>query len=106
MLRIVATAIAVAAAEMGAVNEESKSLDCMAEIWDFGCGGVCCGFGAVVPVDAAEKNANGEIAVAMLIDFCGFGFLVHLVRRRFSPYPLFFYFSLFFKLFFPLNLLS
>ena len=46
----------------------------MGIIWGFCGGGICGSFGAVVPVDAAaaEKNANGEIAAAIVSDFRGF----------------------------------
>lgn len=54
-------------------------------IWGFGSGEVCGDFGAVVPVEAAVevKNANGAIAVAMVIDFRGFGLLVYLDEEDF-----------------------
>lgn len=97
VLRIAATAMAVAAMEIGAVDVESGGLDWRMVIWGFGSGGVCGGLGAVVAVDvaAAEKNANGVIAVAMVVDFRGFELLVYLVEEDFL---LIHYFSFFFFL--------
>ena len=93
MLRIAATAMAVAAMEIGAVDE-SGGLDWRMGIWGFGNDEACGGFGAVVPVEV--KNANGAIAVAIVIDFRGFGLLVYLLEQDFlliHSFSIFLYFS-------------